>query len=286
MKDALPRVAAYADDGPVIEVPTRWNPRKVYCRPIDSSGSEKGELYAVKYCYDKLSTAAAISEIICHGLIEAVGFRTLEPSIVTVSEQLAASYRSTGQLKHSILQGEHFGTRYRADFDPADDTLVYESLAHPEEIVMLWVLDCWMVNLDRDNYGNAMLQPASSGLWNLIAADQSDCFLGSASFLDGSYVDRSKSHGAVPHLPGLERVILEKGTGSIHSSVSEIRKSLHFLGDILNRVPNEWWIRTGIDPRSIEPCLTSRSNRFREILRIDHWEGLANATRGGHRLEL
>ena len=62
-------------------------------------------------------------------------------------------------------------------------------LADPQQVVDLWVLDCWLCTNDRQNEGNTLLVPISLDKVDLCAIDQSDCFGGPQRFSDGSWVE-------------------------------------------------------------------------------------------------
>jgi len=74
----------------------------------------------------------------------------------------------------------------------------------PARLLHLWVLDTWFNNIDRELHGNTLLEVAR-GQFDLIAADQSDCFCGAKIADDYPYIDlvARKIRGwiAAKHLP-------------------------------------------------------------------------------------
>jgi len=280
----LQTVFAYTDDGLIIDVPTRWSPRKVFCKDSPAQNDASGRLYAVKYRRDPISTAAAISEIVSHALLKMIGLRTLDAVLVEVSPQLSQSYRQSGILDYAIDDGLHFGTRLRLDFMPGP-VKDWDFLARPEELIFIWAADCWLMNLDRSVYGNILLEQDNTK-WHLIPADQSDCLLGSSSFCDGSYTSRSRSYSSAPHLPMLERALLEKGPAPLQRMIGLIHEASSRIPEAMTRVPSAWWSRAGITPHALEACLRERANRISVLVQIDKWKSMPYGTDGITLLDL
>jgi hypothetical protein len=188
----------------------------------------------------------------------------------------------------TIPTGLHFGTIYRDDVMPADPTTweptFWDQLADPKELIAIWVADCWFMNLDREVYGNLLLDPGPRGKWHLITADQSDCFLGAGAFADQSCFSRSRQHGPAPHLTFLERTVLAFGVSPIEKMVRRIQQAASSVSQVVARVPEAWWRQAGVSPKDVIDCLTERGNRIRAIVQMDYWEGLSRATRGGQLL--
>lgn len=280
----LHTVSAYTDDGPIIYVETRWNPRKVFCKEHLSRNDKASRLYAVKYRRDPISAAAAISEVVSHALMRMIGLRTLEAVLVEISPELSQAYRQSGALDYAIDDGLHFGTCLRLDFMPGP-VMRWELLAKPEELVAIWAADCWLMNLDRIVYGNILLEP-DNGKWHLIPADQSDCFLGSMSFSDGSYLLRSRSYTTAPYLPMLERVFVEKGPAPLQRMVGLIHDAATHIPEALARVPLQWWDRADVTPHALEACLRERASRISVLVEMDKWTGIPYGTHGIALLDL
>lgn len=287
----LPIVSAYKDDGSVVLVPTRWSPRKVLCKEkrLQSIGAER--LYAVKYRQrgNPASNAAAISEVVCHALLKIIGLRTLAAVLVEIGPELAYSYTQSGLLNYVVDDGLHFGTLLRRDFLPAefkpDIAPSWESLARPEELVSIWAADTWLMNLDRELYGNILMEQ-DQDRWHLIASDQSDCFLGSASFADGSYLSRSRSYGAAPYLPMLERALYEKGPQPLQRIAGLIRQAKDSLPEAIARVPPSWWEKAHIKPEDLMACLRQRADRIHALVELAKWENIPYGPDGAIILDL
>jgi hypothetical protein len=287
---ALPLVYAYRDIGVLLEK-SRWKPRRVTCTREQAHGDAPGVEYVVKFRRPGPQSAAAlISEVVSVMLLRLLGVRTLDAALVHVSHTLASSYRADGSIGYEILPGRHFGTVSRRQVDPAEPAAwpadFWKQLSDPVDLIRIWTADCWLMNLDRNIYGNMILEPAKQGKWDLIAVDHSDCFLGSGSLADGSCFERSPKQEAVELLPGIEAVMLEFGMDSIRQAIGRIHHAATLLPQVVTHVPAEWWDQSGITPGAVIGCLQERADRVRQIVRHDHWEGMTNAIRGGRSLGL
>jgi hypothetical protein len=222
----LPIVFAHRDKG-ILGQMTRWKPRLVSCSGREDHREAKGTDYVAKYRRpDPESAAALISEVVCYTLLRAMRVRTLEAALVSVSPALALSYTRDDSVNYEILPGLHFGTVYRHDFQPADPELwdqgFWEQLADPAELIQIWAADCWLMNLDREVFGNVLLDPGKIGKWHLVPADQSDCFLGAGVFANGCCFERSPTHGPADYLPLLERAFLELGCSPLYQVLNGV----------------------------------------------------------------
>jgi hypothetical protein len=137
------------------------------------------------------------------------------------------------------------------------------------------------MNLDRAVYGNMVLEPAEGGRWHLLAADQSDCFLGASALADGSCFERSGGHGAAPYLPLLEPAILRWGAEPLRRIAQRIEDAVAMLPAAAAAVPEAWWREGDVSPEAVIGCLVERAHRIEAIVQLERWEGLANATEGG-----
>jgi hypothetical protein len=209
---------------------------------------------------------------------------------VSVAPSLALSYAQDEAMGYEITTGLHFGTVHRPDVLPADpetwEPQFWEQLADPKELIDIWAADCWLMNLDRGVYGNLLLEPGRQGKWHLIAADQSDCFLGAGALADGSCFTRSRTHGPVDYLPLLELTFLNLGCAPLRQMVSRIKGAVTAVSQAAVNVPDEWWRQAYMSREAVVDCLCERVNRIRQIVETDKWEGAANATQGGRLLGL
>ena len=139
------------------------------------------------------------------------------------------------------------------------------------------------MNLDRSTEGNTRLVPDAQGQFHLLAADQSDCFLGSTSFADGSYLTREKGCKAAPYPDKknfVERAVVEFGCSGLYDTLHDISQVTLKLPEIMQLVPDDWWRQANMQPNALVNCLTQRANRMREIVDVEKWEGLGDAANG------
>lgn len=283
--NGLPIVYAYQDGGVLVEG-TRWEPRRVSCTRSARHSDRPGRLFVAKYRRgDRQSAAALIGEVVSLGILRALGIRTFEAAIVRASPSMSRHYARDPSISYAVPAGDHFGTLYRSDVVPAqmvDGSLSFrEKLADARELIAIWAADSWLMNLDREVYGNLLLEPGAHRTWHLLAADQSDCFLGAGALADGSCFERSREHGAAAYLPQLEPTLLQLGSeplGEIAARIENVAAQVH---DAVAPVPEEWWLEANVSLEAVVHCLVERAEKIREILQIEHWEGMSDAVQGG-----
>lgn len=99
---------------------TRWEPRRVLCGTRADASASLVE-YVVKYRRPgSVGAAALISEVVCHALLADLRVRTLDAALVMASPALSRLYVEKSLTEYPLLEGAHFGTRYRPDLEPAD----------------------------------------------------------------------------------------------------------------------------------------------------------------------
>lgn len=261
---------AYRDCGPQSEV-TRWKPRRVSCTLRANHADEPGNLYVVKFLQGQTGAAALISEVICTSLYRLAGLATLDPVIVCASGSFAASYLGNTQIPYNIVPGDHFGTMHRSDVEagPPPD---YDDLADPSQVIRLWVFDSWVNDIDRERDGNILLTLAGSGKFDIVAADQSDCFCGAATFCSADFTGAMSKAKRAPSVSFLPTIIFHNGgPAAIREAIKEVRDSIRHIPSAVSLVPQQWWNISKIDPGRIENVLVSRARRLEDILKPDEW---------------
>jgi hypothetical protein len=286
----LPILIARGDAGPLTVTPTRWSPRKVRCQEPD--GQQR--LYAVKYMRDATSAAALISEVVSVGILDLIGVSALDPALVEAADGWTTPPTDAPDAEEaSIFPGLHFGTRLRLDLFPAQmdrpEQVTWERFADPLELIGLWAADCYLMNLDRRVLGNVLLEEAAghAGRYHLVAADQSDCFLGAGSLADGSFSERSRRAGAMayPHEAFTPRALAEPGgLARLEAAITAVERSGAQMDAVLDRVPADWWRRSGVDPETVRATLSERAGRIREIVGYEQWRSLDELLAGGQLL--
>ena len=211
-----------------------------------------------------------ISEVVCRRLFEAAGILVLDAVIVDASESFARSWNKV-EMPFRIEAGEYFGTLYLEDVlaGPASDA---DSLNDLREIVLIWVVDALVCNLDRNVWGNVLLKPLGrSGKLRLIAADQSDCFCGSGVFADGSWRTRMQRERAIGPKLLIEAVAATGGQAGILKAIEVTAQALQAIGSAFDQVPADWWAKASIGPGEIEEVLSNRIRALPNLLDIEKW---------------
>jgi hypothetical protein len=211
-----------------------------------------------------------ISEIICRRLFEAAGILVLDAVIVDASESFARSWNEM-EMRFQIEPGEYFGTLYLEDVLPGPASEA-DSLEDLGDIVLTWVVDALVCNLDRNVWGNVLLKPVGrSGKLRLIAADQSDCFCGSRVFADGSWRTRMQRERAIGPALLIEAVAATGGQVGVLRAIEITAQALKVMGSAFDQVPAVWWERASISPGQIEEVLSNRLRALPNLLDIERW---------------
>ena len=224
-----------------------------------------------------------ISEFISVGVMMHIGFRCLEPALIYSSKEFSTSCAYDFSFGYTISEGYHYGTIFRDDLMPGP-AKERNQLADETEILQLWVLDCWLMNRDRDTYGNVLLAPAPKGKWFLVAADHSDCFMGADYFCSGRCFEQAAEFRAVKYLDFFEAVVYDKGVTPIKETIAAVVRCADELSSITQHVPPQWWDEAGIGPDALERCLINRANNIEVFCDLGKWEGIANAISGGQQI--
>ena len=211
-----------------------------------------------------------ISEVVCRRLFEAAGILVLDAVILEASESFARSWNEMA-MPVRIEPGEYFGTLYLQDVltGPPSEA---DSLDALSDIVLIWVVDALVCNLDRNGWGNILLKPVGrSGKLRLIAADQSDCFCGSGVFADGSWRTRMQRERAVGPKLLIEAVASTGGQVGILKAIEVTAQSLKAVRSAFEQVPAAWWAKASISPDEIEEVLSNRVRALPNLLDIEKW---------------
>ena len=217
----------------------------------------------------------------------AAGVPTVDPALVHVSDAMAASYRGTMDLGYRVEPGLHFGSKRLHDVVPGPGCpLRLDNLADPQELVDIWVMDSWVMNYDRTVYGNLLMVPTEGGRWRLVAVDHSDCFGGAGRLADGTtpYHDGFRSADSCDFLVGA--IGEAGGARAVRKSIDRVRIAARKLSTVVRWVPAQWWAEAGVAPESAARHLLERAGRIEDIVKVRQWEGLNDATKGGHVLDL
>ena len=177
---------------------------------------------------------------------------------------------STVECVVKYQQGNHFGTLYQAGEN--GPVLRLSHLPNPQQVVDLWVLDCWLGTTDRKTEGNTLLVHSGGGKFDLYAVDQSDCFGGPAGLADGTWQGAMQTRGKMEDAGCLGEAILTcGGPSSVQSALQRADRAYSRLGTVCQEVPREWWSMAGITPPQMQQTLDLRYHRLRDIVRPDDW---------------
>ena len=285
-------VYAHTLESESVPYPSCWKPFRVACTDTrDHTG--QSVTYYVKVrpqSEDRRRDAAAmqVSEIIGLGVAAGMGLKTHRAAFVVISPEFAAqiSERPGYPL---VCGGSHFGTRWLDSVvdGTADNIPAYAS---GQDLLRLWVLDCWLGILDRvgNNEGN-LLFLYEDGSFALIASDHSDCFDGAGRFTREHLGQMQSGAGWLAEYPLVKQCILDApGCGSLEEAIDRARFAGTQLDAILALVPEDWWQDADLDPENVRNCLTSRANRLHEICKLEHYrneeKGLRNGIANGGQL--
>jgi hypothetical protein len=264
-------VYAYRDDGPMSRL-TKWKPRRIVCTKTPDHKDLPGNMYVAKYASGRQGSACVISELVCTQLLAKLGLRTLKPFIVTVNSNFAASCTSKFDFPFSVSAGEHFGTLLETDVENGPPSSIDE-LKDPMELILLWVADTWVGNIDRQVIGNILLQHVGQDKFQIIAADQSDCFGGTSEFCSSDFPKNFLERGRAPAPRILPTAIAKYGgRTAITDAIAKVQTVATEVQAVISTVPSAWWRGAAIQPSLLKEALTARLLRLSSIINPAEWE--------------
>jgi hypothetical protein len=295
----LQTVHALEDLGPMATW-TRWKPSRVLCTQHADHSDRPGIEHVVKFRQSpvrtadlapeelefkvRTATAALISEVLCGQLLAAGGCRTLDQRLVSVAEPFAQRYNGNPERAYTIREGLHFGTVRLLKVENGPP-LSMEQLAELQQVVDLWVFDSWWCNIDRDAEGNTLLARGQGGKFELIGADQSDCFGGAGILADGTWRRVFERAEAAASFEFLQQLLYASGGASaLRCALEKVSRAIAQLDLALAAVPAAWWPEAGINPGELRQALEARAGRLSAIVRLNDWEGLDRDLQGGQLL--
>ena len=88
-------------------------------------------------------------------------------------------------------------------------------------------------------------------------------------------------------MPGhLELAIWEDQTSHLRRAVERAQGAVRNIAAIMGLVPREWWAAGAVHPAQLQTVLEDRAGRLESIVDVNKWEGIKDATKGGHILNL
>jgi hypothetical protein len=267
---------AYSDDGPMtnlIRKPTRWRPRRADCTEHEDRSDAPGKKHVVKYRQGPVGTCALISEVLCYNLLKAGGLRTLDARYVDASPGFAASCRAKSDIPYKVVEGLHFGTLLKLNVENGPPTKLSQ-IEDPQEIVDIWVFDCWVCNIDRELDGNTLMVYEGGKGFYVIAADQSDCFGGSESLSNGRWKAVMKANRAASSVSVLDQAICHLGPDSVRTAIEKVRSSNSQSAQAMKSIPRSWWQVANLSQDDLRNALNDRISRLENIVDLQRWSSL------------
>lgn len=251
---------------------SKWKPRRVECTVTANHQDRPGRMFVVKYAREREGCACAISELVCTALLAALGIQTLSPFIVEVSQGFAVSCNSKSDFPYAISPGPHFGTLLDLNVENGPPIAI-DDLLRPFDLVLLWVADTWTANIDREKHGNTLLKLTTGGKYQVIAADQSDCFCGTSRFCSARFPEHLMNEGPAP-APALlpAAIYLAGGKAGLVAAIKRVQQARAMVPQVLQNVPRDWWGGSGIEPRTLVEALNARAERLTGIINPEIWE--------------
>ncbi len=286
----VPVVYAKQDIGHVWGVPTRWVPRKVTCATARDVDTCERRDYVVKYRCDDSgnlrrrmeSAAMCISELVSTLLIRAAGLTVFDPALVYVSDDMAHTYHAYAT---NVLEGHHYGTVYLPVAERDLPSPVERQLRNPSDPIRLWALDTWLGNMDRGTHGNTAFVPHAKR-WDLLAADQSDCFGGAGEFAGGGSLQRVDCEFQVGSYFDMPKLLsTDGGLVALRNSTSSIAGLAGVVPLAASRVPDQWWSEAHVDPSDLISFLANRAANISALCKVNEWEQARAQLEGAHILD-
>jgi hypothetical protein len=192
--------------------------------------------------------------------------------VVKVNSAFAASCNFKSDFLHPIKEGEHYGTLLLVDVEDGPPLSLVD-VSQPWELVLLWVVDTWIGNIDREINGNTLLQHAGSGRFHVIAADQSDCFGGASNFSSDGFPTDFLKQGSAPAPAILAAAIgASGGRKAVSEAIKTVQGVVGQVSGVLSTVPDSWWGQGAIQPSSVLNALHTRAERLPSIINPSAWE--------------
>jgi hypothetical protein len=146
-------------------------------------------------------------------------------------------------------------------------------LNSPWEIVLLWAADTWVGNIDRERNGNTLLQYAGGAKFHVIAADQSDCFGGTANFCSETFPSRFLKQGRAS-APGVlaGAIAAAGGRSAVAEAIRRVQGVAMEVTGLISTVPSSWWSQAKIQPGAVLSALRTRAESLPAIIKPADWE--------------
>jgi hypothetical protein len=219
---------------------------------------DDGRTYCVKF---RDGTRTVINEHVGYGLAGLLGLLVPESSFVVVPQELIDA--SDDLRMRGIAAGVHHGSLWLEGCVEFRMTSMSQPLANGDRLPGLVVFDNLVLNWDRNNPGNNLLQTTAAGEYEYRAVDFDEILAGPRWTIETMHLMEATSH-----LMSLFPVIAlsVKGLGSFSPWLEEIEAiPEEAVRQILSEVPASWEISEG-EKAVISEFILTRKALVRGIL--------------------
>lgn len=224
-----------------------------------------GRTYAVKF-FQQTSDKAVTNEFLGSTLAVELSLPTTNMILVRLSQEfieLAADLRS-----RNIRAGVHVGNERVANAFDFDEPIAKNlpegtAIVNAADLPGIIVFDNWLLNGDRNNVGNNLLQSVGSNSFKYVMVDFGHCFEG-PSWTAASLVQAQSNSNIVPLFPFIAKEVVN------HQSLEPFLSRLSAIGnqridEIVDSIPSEWGI-TAPESGALKDFLKYRRDAIRGVL--------------------
>ena len=225
---------------------------------------DDGRTYCVKF---KDGTRAVINEHVGYALARFLELPVPESRHVLVPQELIDA--SDDLRNRGIAAGVHHGSLWLDGCVEFSMTSVNPPLANADVLPGLVVLDNLILNWDRNNVGNNLLQTMADGCLEYRTVDFDEILAGPRWTLETMDMVKTTSN-LMSLFPVIARSV--KDLGSFSPWLEKVEAiSMEMVGQVLSEVPSSWEIGEG-EKAAISEFILTRKARVRGVL-------MANKTR-------
>ncbi len=220
---------------------------------------DDGQTYFVKFMD---GTRTVVNEHVGYSLAGFLGLPVPESRYVTVSQNLIDA--SNDLKKRGVVGGEHHGTRWMEGCVDFKGLVVRELvIANASSLPGLIVLDNLLLNMDRNNPGNNLLQTMPSGKREFRTVDFSETLSGRNWSIETLEVAKMTSH-LMPVFPVIALAV--NGMSSFSPWLEKTESlSAERVDGILSGVPDSWGVGAS-EKAAISDFILTRKTMIRGIL--------------------
>ena len=204
---------------------------------------------------------------------------------VIVAEKFASELSKQYGFDPPVRAGRHWGTTFigtgsiEIEFDESN----VPGLHTPLDVFRIYLADIVLGNPDRDTQGNVLLTSSGDSLTQgIIPIDQSDSFNHPSCLMDANALRNEADKPIAKWLPGIGAVMLAQSAGVAEQEMDRLIALETTLCESTEECPQEWLIGSGVDPAVIQAFMRGRIRNLKALANVEYWNGLHEATGGGH----